>query len=552
MCNRSEANRRFTIIADILPVLEDKKALGKAISRASAEYGISKPTVRRYLKLYQESGKEGLQPQKKNKFESDLKEHSGNGTSFSNDIRWGLNQFYYTTAKRSLKDAYRMLLEAKYYKEGKLADAFPTFWQFRYFYRQHNKKQNEIISRQGLSCYQRNERPLLGDVQQFASATGVGMLDSTICDIYLVNDAGQIVGRPILTACIDAYSGLCCGYSLGWEGGTYSLRNLMLNIIADKTAHCQQFGIKISKAEWDCISLPAKLITDMGSEYASENFSQLAELGITITNLPPYRPELKGQVEKFFDVVQNYYKPYLKGKGVIESDYRERGVADYRRQACLTLADFEKIIVHTIIFYNSKRLVRNFPYTDEMLDADVKPYASDIWNWGCGLQGSNLLDIDRETLILTLLPRTTARFTRKGLIVNKLRYTNPDFTESYLSGQEAIVSYCIDDVSKVFLLENGRYIPFILIESRYESKSFQEVTAMEQKKKELLRSQDKVNLLAEVELASHIKSIAETAKRVNRTDITDSRQAILNIRKTRKKEESRNHINLMEGEAYAR
>ena len=52
------------------------------------------------------------------------------------------------------------------------------------------------------------------------------MLDATICDIYLVNDEGNIIGRPILTACIDAYSSLCMGYSLTWEGGIYSLKNL--------------------------------------------------------------------------------------------------------------------------------------------------------------------------------------------------------------------------------------------------------------------------------------------------------------------------------------
>lgn len=85
---------------------------------------------------------------------------------------------------------------------------------------------------------------MLGDgVQEYASHVGVAMLDATICDIYLVNEAGGLVGRPILTACIDAYSGLCCGYTLSWEGGTYSLRGLMLSVIEDKAAYCKQFGM---------------------------------------------------------------------------------------------------------------------------------------------------------------------------------------------------------------------------------------------------------------------------------------------------------------------
>lgn len=541
MTSEAVANMRFTMIADIIPVMNDKKELGKAISRTATEYGISKPTVRRYLRLYQENGKAGLLPKRKS--EADC-ENAAN--DFTKDIRWGLNKFYYTTAKRSLRDAYRMLLEAKYYENGELKEPYPTFWQFRYYYRTHNRLQNEKISRNGLSFYQRNERPLLGDgVQQFAPNVGVGMLDSTVCDIYLINEAGQIVGRPILTACIDAYSGLCCGYSLGWEGGTYSLRNLMMNVISDKVEHCKMFGIEISEADWNCKSLPAKLITDMGSEYVGENFSQLAELGITITNLPPYRPELKSKVEKFFDIIQNYYKPYLKNKGLIEPDFAERGVQDYRRQACLTLADFEKIIVFTIIFYNSKRLMKNFPYTEGMLENGVKPYASAVWNWGCGQDGANLLNIDRETLALTLLPRTAARFTRKGLMANKLRYHNPNYTESYLSGQEAMAAYNPDDVSTVWLVENGGYTPFRLIEQRYAEKSMDEVGTLKRKQKEIIHNQETEILLAEVELANHIMGIADTASVTNRTDITDSRQAVLNIRQTRKKENIKKHKNIM-------
>ena len=66
----------------------------------------------------------------------------------------------------------------------------------------------------------------------------------------------------------------------------------------------------------------------MGREYTSSTFEQLVEPGVTITNLPPYRPELKERVEKFFDLVQGYYKPLLKGNGVIEEDFQERGVVE--------------------------------------------------------------------------------------------------------------------------------------------------------------------------------------------------------------------------------
>lgn len=120
-------------------------------------------------------------------------------------------------------------------------------------------------------------------------------------------------------------------YSLGWQGGTYSLRGLMLNVVADKVAHCRKHGIDIIEKEWNCKELPGILVTDKGSEYASENFEQLTDMGVSIINLLAYRPELKGSVEKFFDLVQSTYKPYLKGKGAIEPDFQERGSHDYRK-----------------------------------------------------------------------------------------------------------------------------------------------------------------------------------------------------------------------------
>ena len=131
----------------------------------------------------------------------------------------------------------------------------------------------------------------------------------------------------------------------------YSLRGLMLSVIEDKVKRCDRFGISIQKEDWPCDKLPAKLITDMGGEYTSGNFEQIAELGVTVVNLPSYRPELKGLIEKFFDVIQQTYKKYLKGKGVIEPDYQERGAHDYRKDACLTLTDFEKIVLHCIVYY---------------------------------------------------------------------------------------------------------------------------------------------------------------------------------------------------------
>lgn len=530
----------YTMIAGILPFVSDANHRNSLIARISDKYQVSKKSIKNYLCLflvYQNivalAPMSLLLPKEK----TSVKELSQD----EKNMRWALNKFFYSKNKNSLNTAYTMLLKQKYCDSfGVLLPEYPTFNQFRYFYRKTKNLQTYYISRNGLKNYQMNSRPLLGDgIQEYASSVGIGMLDATVCDIYLVNEAGSLIGRPILTACIDAYSSLCCGYSLLWEGGVYSLRGLMVNILTDKQDLCKQFGISIQKSDWDCDQLPATLVTDMGSEYKSENFEQIAELGVTVVNLPAYRPELKGAVEKFFDLVQDTYKPYLKGKGVIEPDYRERGSHDYRKDACLTMADFEKIILRCIIYYNSKRLIENYPYTDAMLSAQIQPFACNIWEWGKLQEGANLIAMEKEQIILTLLPRTTGKFSRSGLKVNNMRYKHENYTEKYLSGGEVTVAYNPEDVSFVWLIENGSFIRFELIESRYRDKNLSEVEILKESQKAIIKAAASENIQAKIDLASYIEMIASSVT-------SEGNTSIKGVRNNRQQEQARTHVDYVE------
>lgn len=527
---RKSAYQHYTMISGVLPYVSDNTMRCRAIDKAAEEYNVSKKTIRKYLCRYLAYQNITALSPKTNEDERVLSQDEKN-------MRWALNKFFYTKNKNSLHIAYTQMLKNKYCDgEGKLLLTYPTFYQFRYFYRKTKNMQTYYISRDGLKSYQRNNRPCVGDgVRSFAAAPGTGMIDSTVCDIYLVNESGHLVGRPILTACVDAYSGLCCGYSLSWEGGVYSLRNLMVHIITDKVEHCSRFGIRISESDWPAKEIPGKLISDKGTEYISDTFAQLAELGVMITNLPAYRPELKGPVEKFFDLIQDSYKPFLKGKGVVEPDYMERGARDYRKDACLTLHDFEKIVIRCILFHNSKRVFGEFPYTDAMIEAEVKPHANSIWEWGKKQPGVNLIPVTKEQLVLTLLPRTTGKFTRFGLKVNKMRYHHPDYVEKYLQGKDAIVAYNPEDVSNVWVMEKGTYIRFELIDSRFQNKTLDEVTGIKKKQRQIAGTANKEKVQAEIELAAHIEVISQNATKSDRVNLKS-------VRETRRKEQDKQHL----------
>lgn len=513
---RKTMHERFTIISEILPCIGDKRKRSQRIADAAEKYKVSQNTVKNYLGLYLAYQDISVLAPKEKKKKREL-------TQDEKNMRWALNKFYYTKEKQSLSTVYTLMLKEKYCDQnGKLQDYYPSMHQLRYFYEKTKKMQTYYISRDGLKDYQRNHRPLLGDgIQEFCSV-GVGMLDGTVCDIYLVDDAGHLVGRPILLACVDAYTSFCYGYSLLWEGGVYSLRNLMLNVIADKKEWCRKFGILIDKEQWDCDRLPGLMLTDMGTEYTSENFGQITELGVIIQNLPAYRPELKGQVEKFFDLIQSEYKKHLKGKGVIEPDYRERGAHDYRKDACLTMRDFETVILRCILYYNSQRIIENFPYTEEMLQERVKPFASSIFEWGKQKEGVNLIPVSKEELILTLLPRTTGRFMRSGLRVKGMRYHADGYTEEYLKGGEVTVAYNPEDVSYVWLFENGNYQIFDLIESRFRGKDMVEAEKLKADCNEMIKNASAGNLQAKIDLAMHIQNIASHAVHTEDTKIKTS------------------------------
>lgn len=496
--------KRYTYIAETLAVVEYKDLRNVAIKKTASYFQISTQTIKKYLwkyLIYQDIT--ALAP---------LKKEDRELTQDEKNIRWGLNKFYYTRHKNSLRVAYRFLLRAKYYKDGKLIEPHPSFHQFYYFYKKHKKLQNEYIKREGLKNYQQDYRPLLGDsVMEYASHVGVGMFDSTICDIHLVDEEGKLVGRPVLTASIDAYSSLCMGYALTFHGGVQSLEDLLFNMITDKKDWCKKFGIK---TEWNTTALPGVFLTDKGREYTSDSFSQLTELGITIVDLPAYRPDLKGPIEKFFDIIQESYKPMLKGKGVIEKDYLKRGSHDYRLDACLTLREFEKILLHCIIHYNEKRILKNYPYTETMLQENVAPFANKIFEFGLRQEGVQLIETTKEEVHFTLLPRTKGKFTKRGLKVHKMRYKNenPIYTEAYLKGGDVTIAYDPQDVTTIWLLEDGNYVPFELIERRYKHKTLEEVETLQAQKNTVIQQAIEREDIDKIELMNQIETVVRSSQ----------------------------------------
>lgn len=535
---RQVMHERFTVIAGILPFIDDDRLRTEAIKKVAGEKRVSIQTVKNYLCRYLAyQNISALVPKERGTVERELTEDEKN-------FRWALNKFYFTRHKNSLKTAYTYMLKERYCDgEGNLLAEYPSFNQFRYFHSKYKTEQNTIISRNGIKDYQRNHRPLLGNgVQEFAPNVGIGMIDSTICDIYLVDEGGNLVGRPVLTIVTDSYSnGFVMGYALTWEGGTYSLRDLMLNVIADKVEWCKKFGILIKREQWDCDQMPSVIVSDMGSEYQSATFSQITELGVALINLPPLRPELKSIVEKSFQLLQDAVKPYLLDHGYVDKDAGKRLAPDYRKGACLMMEDYEKVVIRSILYHNSQRILEDYPYTEAMIEGEVAPHPNSIFEWGKKQPGCNLITVPAKQLVLTLLPRVNVKFTRKGLIVFGLRYSSDagNFTEEYLNGGDAVAAYNPESADVTYLLEEGEFIEFHLIESRFLGKSFAEIKEMQSAQRDLVGGAVYDNLQGRIDLAAHVERIVGGRERSEDVNLKG-------IRKTKQRERKERHRNFVE------
>ena len=110
------------------------------------------------------------------------------------------------------------------------------------------------------------------------------------------------------------------------------------------------------------------------------------------------------------------------------------------------------------------------------------------------------------------MPRTTGRFSRFGLRVNKLRYRHDNYTEKYLTGGEVTVAYNPDDVSNVWMIEkSGRYVKVELIESRFREKTLEDVEGLKDGCSEMIKDAAAVNLQAKIDVAKHIEDISGRA-----------------------------------------
>ena len=430
------------------------------------------------------------------------------------DFEAAIRKYYFSAKRNSLRTAYELFILENYTNKGVLADQIPSWSSFRLYYFRHFKGDpQKEIAREGLTAYQRNNRPLYGSAMQYRESVGCYQVDETQGDIYLVSkwDRSKVIGRPNVYLAIDTASGLIAGVYVGLDAGETALMACIANAAGDKAAYCAAYGIDLSPADWPSRGLPSEIISDRGGEFMGDRINELCICyGIDRQALPPFRAEEKPLVERAMDLIQDSYKSMLRGRGVIGDDVGERWATDYRQQAILTLDEYTAIVIHTIIALNKGRVLTDIGH----LPVDAPNTPAQLWKWLVDRGKSTLLDVDADELYRRALPRASGKITRKGIVWNGLRYL-PERGAELTMGERVEYAYDAQDTSHIYVVGKDKHlIPCTLApsSSRYDGYDMADVAVMRREELEREKAARQTELEARVAMRSEIERIIRQAE----------------------------------------
>lgn len=479
----------------IQPLLDDQRCTtdrGHRLNKAKEISARFQTTTKRVLRIfyrYLARGELGSHPMREPKKRP--------------DFDWAIQKFYFSAKRLSLRAAYDMMIVQRFTDEnGQIRNNAPSWSSFqRYYYNSgYHKKPEKVISREGLSHYQRNCRPAFGSASDWRSQPGAYQMDATEADIYLVSrfDRSSVIGRPYIYLAVDTTTQIIAGVYVGLEAGELAVLKTLKNTACDKVAFCQQYGIKIAPEQWPSCGLPYEIITDKGRDFCAIRVQEFcARYGIEMQSLPPFRPDQKSSVEKSFDLLQARYKPLLRGKGTIEDDAQERWSTDYRTQAVLDLDEFTKVVIHCILYLNSGRLLPSSK-TPAQTWLDARP---------------SLLHPDMDELHCFTLPRTMAKLTRKGISYNGMMYVPEDVDQLHI-GNRYEIAFDPMDSSTIFICENGRFLQANLNSEfdQFRGLAGSEIQLLKRNRQKERQTARQSEVAASVAAAQAIQSIIQAAE----------------------------------------
>lgn len=204
--------------------------------------------------------------------------------------------------------------------------------------------------------------------------------DSSPQDFYPVAAASRLA-----TLCAPSSSEVTCeelGYTFGCYVGfehvaTSTTLLALLNGADDKVAFCREWGVEIEPWQWHSRSFK-RVKADNGELKSQKGFVALSDMEQTGEFCRAYVGEDKAMQESRHRSRQVAVEHQTVGTNF--GRRRERGEADPRHEAAMTLREFMPLYIRHILWKNNEERVEHL-LTLEMRADGVLPYRGDIYRW---------------------------------------------------------------------------------------------------------------------------------------------------------------------------
>jgi len=463
LTKRNEAYDRLRPLIASVPHIYDAKHRGPLIERRAYDLGCSKRTLYKDLRRFFQGGQtpDALLGRYENCGRRELS-NTGNrgrkamprlsGYDDPGEVANGYNTYqltdddiaifrkhiektggYLKDPRVTLASAYQRLLEEHYTTIDGNGDKYirlpgfrPTYRQFTYFLRKCYSLEARLRSRKGDKDFELENAPKIGSV--IGDCRGVGHyyeIDATIVDINVVsaNDVKNIIGKPTLYLIIDRKSRLIVGFYCGLENASWmGAMQAILSIATDKRAMCERYGVRYNPEDWPADKVfPREFLADRGEMIHANSNNVCDGLAITVTNLPSRMAKWKPIVECGFKLTHESLADVAPSYNPVFNAVKRQG-KHFDKDACLTLNEFVRIMLRTVIAHNRKAMPK-YPLGLDELTAGTQPIPIHLWNHDVPKSAGNLTRYTEAQVRQALLPREKAVITDKGILFHDCYYT---------------------------------------------------------------------------------------------------------------------------------
>lgn len=299
-----------------------------------------------------------------------------------------------------------------------------TYRQFIYIWQQHESALVAAKHAAGVRRWKKDRRVLTSHARAKDRYPGsTCLIDATVGDIHLVSaiDRKVRVGRPTIYVVLDVFSYTILALHVSLEAPSADQARIALyKAMTPKDLCVDELGLPDELLDGLPQGIrPTAVFADRG-ELLCQSIRDLGtDTGTVLSYAAPYRAEWKALVERYFGVLNDL--ALHNAPGGTTGMLKERGEHDARLDACLTIADLTRLLLCVVAEWNLTHDCSSFAPLS--LHGKARPYPVGLYEVGADELHGSPYRLKRAAAIRDYLPTIKAKATRRGLVVNDLRFT---------------------------------------------------------------------------------------------------------------------------------